>query len=96
MSHPSCGPVNNGEHFQAAVQDLYGVLHFLEAPYELSAKDWQEAYDGLGRVVLAVERLSATLVARCPATDHAAELSVVHDLLRDASTRLTRTEPLPG
>jgi hypothetical protein len=95
MIHPGSGPASSGDHLHQAVHDLYAVRNFLEAPFQLPANDWQEAYDGLGHVVLAAERLAATLKTRCP-TDPVAELDAVHDLLREAKELLTRTKPLPG
>jgi hypothetical protein len=88
MEQSGTGPPNSGDHHRHAMSELYAVRQFLEAPYELTARDWQEAYDGLGPVLLAIERLTEMLAARCPTADHTAELTAVHELLRDAGRRL--------
>jgi hypothetical protein len=88
MQHSETGPPTSGDHLRHAMTELYAVRQFLEAPYELTAKDWQQAYDGLGPVLLAIERLTEMLAARCPTADHTAELAAVHDLLHDANRRL--------
>jgi hypothetical protein len=89
MNSYTLGPPTSGDHLHQVVSDLNSVRHFLEAPYELSAKDWQEACDGFGHVVLAAQRLAETLATRCPSPEHAAAVADAHDLLLEAIERLS-------
>jgi len=99
MNQHGAGPAGSGDQLREAVQDLYAVLHYLEAPYQLSEHDWLDAHDGLAHVVLAAERLAATLLTRCPETgrklEQVDELAAARDLLRDANKLLSRPEALP-
>lgn len=88
MCNSGLAAPTSGDRFRQAVTDLDSVRHFLEAPYELPAKDWQEAYDGLGHVVLAAERLAETLATRCPRLEHTADIAAARDLLDRTSRRL--------
>ncbi|GAA1115107.1 hypothetical protein GCM10009630_10650 [Kribbella jejuensis] len=78
-----------GDRFRQAVLDLDSVRHFLEAPYELTARDWQEAYDGLAHVVVAADRLAETLATRCSSIEHTADIAAAHDLLAQTNRRLS-------
>jgi hypothetical protein len=88
------GPATNGNHLQNAVEHVYAVKHFLEVPYQLTDRDWQEACDGLEHVVIAAQQLAAVLTARCAVPGRADDLGAVHDLLHQAAAILTPTDPV--
>jgi hypothetical protein len=91
MNQSLSGPPGNGDRLREAVGDLHAVRRFLEVPYRLTPRDWQEAYDGLRQVVIAAGELATILTTRCTDVDRATDLRVLDDLLRDVTGLLSRT-----
>jgi hypothetical protein len=100
MSQHGAGPAGSGDQLRQAVEDLYAVRQFLEAAYHLPEEEWLDVHDGLAHVMLAAERLAATLAARCPEagvrSGHVEALAAVQDLLDDARTLLNQSFTPPG
>jgi len=94
MNQPAVGPLG------VAAGEIQAARQFLEVPYELTAEDWQEGFDGLRQVLFAAEQLAATLAERDPqlAVDprHAEQLDAVHALLGQANTILDRDDLAPS
>src|SRR4051812_32570074 len=93
MNHSVSGPPGDDDHLREAVRELHAVRQSLAA--SLSPGDWQEAYEGLGRVVIAAIGLAATLMSRCFDPDRAAELRALDRGLRDAIAEMNRAGSAP-